>query len=770
MLEEICVSKVATYPEVVQRLGGLKQINFFFGTNGSGKTTISRILADAAAFPTCTTVWFRGRTVETLVYNSDFVEKNFTEHLKGIFTLGEVAAEKLKQIEEAKAKVNDYLHQIDRLKLNLGSEEGSTGKLGDRSRLRAEFQARCWQIKSTHDGDFKRAFEGVRNSKDRFCDRVLAEAAENPSALCTLDDLRKRAESVFSQSVTNGTPINTFDARRILSLEGAAILNKPVVGKQDVDLAPFISRLGNSDWVRAGLHFVEGPDSPCPFCQKSMEAELLNRLNALFDEAYVADIQAIESLRDNYDIEVRALLNASDAALSSGSSYMDGATLRPLVDRLRAVLELNRRHIERKRNEPSSRVRLEPVSEAIEAVAACIEKANEAISQHNLLVENLGTERRKLTSEIWKRLCQDSKSAIDEYVSEKMNLDRAIDGLQAGLQDKNDRLAAARMTLADLERSVTSVRPSVNEINGILASFGFTSFKLETAGDRDEWYAIVRGDGSSARDTLSEGERSFISFLYFYHLIRGSTTSTEVSGDRVVVFDDPVSSLDSDVLFIVSALIKRVLSEACSGKGSIKQVFVLTHNIYFHKEVTFDPDRKVDKRAHETFWIVRKTNEGSQIEGFAHNPIRTSYELLWEELRRPSRPALTIQNVMRRILEHYFTILGNMDKDSIIAKFEGRDQQVCASLFSWINDGSHNFSDDLYVSLDGTTVDKYLIVFERIFDVTGHGAHYAMMRGPAPFVTNDAEIPSEVVVTTTEMLEASGVLAVEHDERSANPA
>lgn len=119
----------------------------------------------------------------------------------------------------------------------------------------------------------------------------------------------------------------------------------------------------------------------------------------------------------------------------------------------------------------------------------------------------------------------------------------------------------------------------------------------------------------------------------------------------MVVFDDPVSSLDSDVLLIVSALIKRVLSEACSGKVAIRQVFVLTHNIYFHKEVTFDPDRKADKRAHDTFWIVRKTNEGSQVEGFARNPIRTSYELLWEEIRKPSRPALTIQNVMRRILE-----------------------------------------------------------------------------------------------------------------------
>ncbi len=44
----------------------------------------------------------------------------------------------------------------------------------------------------------------------------------------------------------------------------------------------------------------------------------------------------------------------------------------------------------------------------------------------------------------------------------------------------------------------------------------------------------------------------------------------------------------------------------------------------------------------------------------------------------PVKP--TIQNVLRRILEHYFTILGNMDKERSHREFEGRDQQMCATL------------------------------------------------------------------------------------------
>lgn len=66
----------------------------------------------------------------------------------------------------------------------------------------------------------------------------------------------------------------------------------------------------------------------------------------------------------------------------------------------------------------------------------------------------------------------------------------------------------------------------------------------------------------------------------------------------------------------------------------------------------------------------------------------------------------------------------------IIAKFAGRDQQICASLLSWINDGSHNFNDDLYVVADEATVGPYLSIFKQVFEETQHGAHYQMMMGP----------------------------------------
>lgn len=763
MIEEIRIARVATYGDRQQKLDGLRQVNFVFGTNGTGKTTISRVIANAAEYPTCGLDWRSGRPMEPLVYNSDFVDRNFTGQMKGIFTLGEANAETLAKIEAASAKVGEIEGQIAQLKNTLGAEDDSSGKRGELAKLRGEFEDECWKIKTTHDNHFKGAFDSVRAAKAKFCDRVLQEAAGNTADLHGIDDLKSRASTVYADGAQPIPKLQTYDAEPLLALEQEAVLQKKVIGKEDVDVAALIRRLNNSDWVRQGLRYAEGPGQPCPFCQQAVSAELLEDLQGFFDEAYIADLADIERLEAAYEQYATDALRVADGALHSGNPHIDPDHLRPLVDRLKSVLMLNKRHIERKRKEPSSPVSLEPVHEPLGAVEAVIGKANEEIGRHNALVANIKSERLSLTDQIWKALTNDSKEPIDAYIGAKRNLDNAVRGITSNIERKAAELAEAKRVLAELEKDVTSVQPTVTEINAILTSFGFTTFKLATAGDKEQYYEIVRSDGTSARDTLSEGERSFITFLYFYQLVQGSTTASGVTTDRIVVFDDPVSSLDSDVLFIVSALIKRVVAEAKSGRARVKQVFVLTHNIYFHKEVTFDGNRSgADRFNTETFWTVRRIEDMSSVQGHETNPIKTSYELLWEEVRNPNRSPLTIQNVLRRILEHYFTILGNLKKDEVIEMFDGRDKVICASLYSWVNEGSHHFADDLYVVADAETASRYLAVFKEIFVKTNHEAHYRMMmRGEdiPPPPDNLPEVIEQAAELAVELLAAQGLQA-----------
>jgi wobble nucleotide-excising tRNase len=290
--------------------------------------------------------------------------------------------------------------------------------------------------------------------------------------------------------------------------------------------------------------------------------------------------------------------------------------------------------------------------------------------------------------------------------------------------------------IRDLEKQTTSVQPTIDEINSLLSSFGFQGFKLAKSASGKS-YRLVRSDNSDAKATLSEGEKTFVTFLYFYHLVKGSDSDNGITRDRIVVFDDPVSSLDSDILFIVSSLIKGLFDEVRAGISHIKQIFVLTHNVYFHKEVTYYTGRRGDMMNEYTYWIVRKPGLLSKVDKYKTNPIKTSYELLWAEVRKPDRSTLTIQNTLRRILENYFKVLGGIDFPKLCAMFDGKEKIICQSLCSWVHDGSHYAHDDLYISIDDTMVDTYLGVFKAIFENSGHSAHYKMMMRDA-FVEDES--------------------------------
>lgn len=366
----------------------------------------------------------------------------------------------------------------------------------------------------------------------------------------------------------------------------------------------------------------------------------------------------------------------------------------------------------------------------LDVIIKIVEDANAAIQKHNSMVSNLETERTLLTGQVWRYLLDhEIKSDLVAFTNQKKGLETGIGNLEKQIEEKTKEQQKKAQEIRALEKDTTSIQPTIDAINALLQSFGFTGFALAKS-NRERFYKIQRPDGSDAKETLSEGEKNFITFLYFYHLLKGSENESGMTSDRVVVFDDPVSSLDSDILFIVSNLIKGVFDEVRVGGGTIKQVFVLTHNVYFHKEVSFHPKRRADGRLKdETFWTVRKSNQESKIRRHETNPIKTSYELLWIEVRNPDRDNLAIQNTLRRILENYYKILGNVDPDAICAHFEGKEKLICRSLFSWVNDGSHFAHDSLYVSIDDSMVESYLSVFKRIFDKTGHMAHYNMMMG-----------------------------------------
>lgn len=735
MIEQIEIKSTASYNNVGWVIDSLSKINVFYGSNGSGKTTISRVISclDDAKYKDCSLKWSGDSVIDTFVYNKDFIENNFNQNdqeLKGIFTLGEEDDKKLKLIKTKNEEIEALKADLRGLRHTLNGEDGENGKIAELAKLEAKFADTCWKIKDKHDEYFKDAFSGVRDKKVKFKNRFVNEVENNSSSLVTLEELKKQSKTVFSSELVKHDLIETISYERFEQIEKDTILQKKIIGKDDVDIAAMISRLGNSDWVKEGRAFFEQNENHCPFCQQKTEAQLAQNLNEYFDEAYNEETGKINDLAEEYDANSKKLVEHLEKIKAVDHEFLDKVQFTTQKELLEAKLSINTEHLNKKLKEASSIVTLETLKETIDQINALILAANAEATKHNDLVDNHITVKQKLESQIWRYVINELREQYDQYKIDKTNLENAINSLQSQMQTKEAEKATKTAKRDSVQAEITGVEATVATINTLLSSFGFTGFQLAES-DTKGFYKIVREDGSDAQKTLSEGEKTFITFLYFYHLLNGGDSELNIMTDRVIVIDDPISSLDSDILFIVSNLTRKLMHKVGAKTNHIKQVFILTHNVYFHKEVTFNLAqgyRSICKKTDLTFWMVRKVDGISSCKKYKVNPIKTSYELLWDELRNENRSSHTIQNTLRRILENYFKILGGHDNfDTVIDQFDGDDKKVCRSLFAWIHDGSHSIYDDLHVSCNEEQIDTYLKVFRMIFDKTDHLAHYKMM-------------------------------------------
>jgi len=724
MIKEIEIKNTATYDSIGQKIEPLANINFFYGANGSGKTTISRVIENKDKYPNCSVVWANNSPIKTFVYNRDFVDSNFNSRseLKGIFTLGKDAKDTRDKIETKKQESTKIDKEIESIQEKIKKETPEKNKINNL------FIEECWKIKKKYDSYFGKAFEGFKANKVKFNDKVLKEQ-DNSYNLLSYEKLKEKADKIFHGSTDKVPLIPNIDFSNISTFENNAILQTKIIGKQDVNIASLIKKLNNSDWVKQGREFLpDDGDDICPFCQQStITNNLKNELEEYFDETYVKQINELKKLIGSYKNYLETKCTELENILPINNQYINKEKLEDIKTIINSKLTINLIKFENKSKNPSLVIELDSIIDKFQEIEGVIKETNSKTINHNSIIANIVKEREQLKNEVWCFIVEELKDESKTYKGNINNIEKMLMGLNSSLQKKQGFLNSVKSDISKLEQTITSVKPTIDAINHTLKTFSFTGFKLKEDEAQVGNYLIVRDDNTIVARTLSEGEKTFITFLYFYHLIKGSFENSSITEERIVVFDDPISSLDSNVLFLISSLIKEIIEKIRNKEiTAIKQVFLMTHNTYFHKEVSYRKDNKNDRKD-ETFWIVRKENNISNTTLYPLNPIKTSYEFLWNEIKEPNKA--TLQNTLRRILENYFNFQGKNLHD-LANLFENEEEQtVCRSLISWIHDGSHHILDDFHVDNSDETSERYLSVFKSIFEKTHHIEHYKMMMG-----------------------------------------
>lgn len=721
MINSIKIKNVATYSSETETLLTPSIVNFIYGNNGAGKTTITRIIENSNDYLESSLSWDNDIEYHKLVYNRDFVKNNFNEEtkLRGIYTLGEESEEVYKKIEELTLSKKTMQADIVFQKEQINSYQNELKK------LKRETVDLFWEnYKKKLCEPILELYRGNINSKENFFDKCIKlQYKENTM---TYESIIEEYNILYKERLVEQDLIENININEISKLINSKILTIQIVENNNITLFQLINDLKNSSWVEEGLKYLNNSHNKCPFCQNQLTTEFVEDIYKLYDQKY-------KNLKNEfYDIKEKIIKfkNNTSVYLKEHSDIIkDSVMILDINDFLDTIEE----ELEKKSSDLKYVCNINKDISSIEKLHNLINSENEKIKQNNIKINDIENSKTKLISNGWDFIRNVSNNDVEKYNQKQITITHEISKILETKKQQEEKLDKVETEIHELENSITGITKSIGQINDLLKKFNFTNFSLKENED-NLTYSIIRPNGEDATKTLSEGEFSFISFLYFYNLVFGSRNKRGLQEEHILVIDDPVTSMDSNVLYIISTLIRNLIDLCIEEKRNIKQIFILSHNVYFFKEVSYSygfTGKEKTKKKYKYF-IVRKVNGLSQIQEYGYNnPIKNSYELLWDNLRKKDYNDDSNLNTMRRILEQYFHIIGNGNPNNnnkeLINSFDEKDRLLVKSLLSYINDGSHTIMDGLYIVPDENLNQTAFKVFRQIFEKLGHINHYKMM-------------------------------------------
>ena len=751
-IENITLNR-ATFTDVP--VADLTFVNFFYGNNGAGKSSIAHAIEEDDGV-----VWADGKSADdydVLVYNQDFINENFVNYgdLKGVFIFGEEdieAKKRIAELTEEKKKKSDA---------KVAAGEDYKQKTAGVDAALTQFQDACFSKTADIRKRFEKCMDG-KKQKRNFAEAVLGEKTPKEHDLPELERLYGVA---FDDTARAYAEFKKAGATTYGSLPGKEMLDKVIVSSSDTPFARFLKALGStaSDWVRDGhTHFSGSAGGKCPYCQQKLPANFENEIATTFDAQYQQDIRDLGQFQSTYGRETADIVRVLQTNTTDAMPSLDLRAYQEKLSLLESKFEVNRQRIAEKVKEPSKTVSLEDTDTLLLEIGAMIDGINKLIKANNDVIAAKKSSKEKCKTEIMQYLAFMLADEVTSYKDEVARLEKEIKEITERGTLLRKEISELTREISELNKHNANTEAAIDSINKILRDSGFQGFSIRAKDGVENVYEIVRENGTVA-ENLSEGERNFIAFLYFYHRVRGSMNSEELK-EKIVVIDDPVSSMDSTALFIVSAIVREMIN-VCRNNTEylnpqvpgdyIKQLFILTHNVYFHREVTY---QQVGYYNCTSFYMIRKNDNVSTVklckrqnkeipsEEENYNPVQNSYAALWDELRdlHSTIPAL---NVMRRILEYYFLQLCGYEgsdlrsivlekkenREKFIKQVEGEkpdmtDYQLASSLLAYINN-PNGISDGLNYVEDCEDAEAYKRVFQMIFDALGQSQHYKMMTG-----------------------------------------
>ena len=722
MISKIVIKGVASYrKEAILETD--KRINLLYGLNGTGKSTFSEFLYDHTGlrFSQCRIEGLEDNNT-VLVYNQKFVQDTFYEPqgIHGIFTLSKGNAEAQKVIDNASAEVKKLTEQKKKIEENRIKD----GKkhLSDIEELKKQ----VWKIKTEYAGGdrvLEFCLDGLKGNKDTLFNHLIS--IENPEGKIdySIDDLKNEAQQlqgeVQNRQLLSKAIVNVED------IEKSELLSKVIVGNKNSTVATVIEKLGNSDWVNIGIKYVhiDGNKGVCPFCQQeTITQNFLEEINAYFDESYNQEKTQIEQMISRYDTEIKKVTNFLNTIKEDISLEKKKNELEILSSNLTSVSEQNLNTLREKIKTPSIPVALQPIKEIIESINSIIENANREIDLYNQKIANIKDSKSKIRDRFWQLMRNDFNSIIDLYIANEKAYEQSDKNLQKEIQTKIFEINTKNELIEENRKKTVNIDDAVENIKNGLIDIGITDFTIEKYSEKEALYRLKRDNSDEdVFKTLSEGEKMVISFLYFIELCKGESTAEKASNEKIVVIDDPISSLSHIYVFNIGRLIHNEFLR----NDKYDQLFILTHSLYFFYELTNTKHK--ERNETQNLFRICKNTESSYFENMKYEDIQNDYHAYWHIIKDENQAPALISNCMRNVIEYFFNFVEKQDFAQVFQKSELQETRYMA-FNRYMNRESHSKGQNIF-DIKEFDYSSFREAFKKVFEIEGYIDHYNKMMG-----------------------------------------
>jgi len=640
-----------------ESIGDFRRYNLLYGWNYSGKTTLSRMFAvmGGSDIPDGiegefvgliqnkdeTTFEWKSNDEPTpfaiKVFNRDFINSNFsTDHnAPAVHILGE-------NVQHLRDKIEKRNRQI--LRIDGSVQQVKDMKENHKELIDGEKTSTARVINEVIGGRYDR----------RNLDSTLPRIRANPTNYLLdeeqVENLKKTLATASDyQSIAIQKPVlpdvNSFvsQCRELLSRTAT---------NQAIQALKENSELEN--WLRTALNLHQETNT-CRFCGGDIDESIFECLRGHFDkeqEKLRGDVSSLLSqipelfnylipqqssiyphLRSEYSKTVQELEIWRQEFVT---------VLTTLRNRLQEKIEDNLDQVLNLEIELPSTEKWDQYWEKLEAIR----------STQNDLTNNTST------------LISESKSKLeDHYIA---NLIQSFDfedheekqrWYDALLEQYSCLKQACTDKISEIEAEIRRSSVAVEKMNEVLLLM-LREGHIEVFPITENTFEFRRN--GVAATNLSDGERTAVTFAYFLVSLEDNDQKLE---DTVVFIDDPISSLDSNHVYSVWALINERLEKA-------KQLFVSTHN---NELFTLIKDEWVNHRAQQNFirdhagyWVSRYVNDQeehlSKIETLPEllRKNKSEYQLIFSLLHKFTKnenptihEAYTSPNLLRKFLEAY---------------------------------------------------------------------------------------------------------------------